>query len=200
MAKDEFILKDFKDIVKTEKLFDILSKHDGELPEYLKIFREYLKIIEDPDEYYEDEFNAWLKENPDFNELLVNSMDGSYNGFKAKTRKKGQDLINEAIERGELDPLNKTKCCICGKDKGIREYHCEDYSEENIIKDAVPLCKHCHMYLHQNNNKHDHPEKWEQYKKEVRKNRKGPWYDSRYWTEENDGEVSSSNHRECPKL
>lgn len=198
MAKDEFTLEDFKKVVETEKLLNDLNNFEGETPEYLKIFMEYLKIVVNPEKYYEDEFNKWLIENPKYNELLVNAMKGSYNGFKGKTRDKGQKLINNAIEADILLPLNKTKCCICGQEKGIREYHCEDYSPENVVDNAVPICKHCHMYLHKH--KHQDPESWEQYKKDVKEKRKDPWYDKSKWTEEDDGEIDLSRSRKCPKL
>ena len=122
--------------------------------------------------------------------MIVNTW---YNGFSPEERDEGDKIIKKAIEEGRLPPLNKTKCCICGQDKGVREYHCEDYSPENILDDVVPLCKKCHMYLHR------WPDKWEAYKEEVKKARKEPFY-SKYWTEEDDGEVDSSYHFECPKL
>lgn len=49
------------------------------------------------------------------------------------------------------------------------------------------------MYLHR------WPDKWEEYKKEVKKVRKDPFY-LEYWTEEDDDEVDSSYNFECPKL
>ena len=57
-----------------------------------------------------------------------------YNGFSEKERLKGDRIIKKAIENGDLPPLNQTRCCICGQDKGIRQYHCEDYSPEIYIR------------------------------------------------------------------
>ena len=110
-----------------------------------------------------------------------------YNGFSEKERLKGDRIIKKAIENGDLPPLNQTKCCICGQDKGIRQYHCEDYTPENILDDVVPICKRCHLRLHKNID--DNPERWKQYLEDVKNGlRLDPSYDNRYWTEEDDCE------------
>lgn len=107
-----------------------------------------------------------------------------YNGFTEQERLKGDRIIKKAIENGDLPPLNQTKCCICGQNKGVREYHCEDYSPENILNDAVPLCYACHRRLHKN--KYNNPERWEHYKEEVRNGNLCPPHYTDYWTEYDD--------------
>lgn len=89
----------------------------------------------------------------------------SYNGFTPAQRIAGDKIIKAAIARGELLPLNKTKCSLCGQDKGIRHYHCEDYSPENILNDVRPLCWRCHMMLH---TRFRHPKSWKKYLQEVK--------------------------------
>ena len=116
------------------------------------------------------------------------SCEKSYNGFSGKQRCKVQYRIKKAIEKGELYPLNQIKCCICGQDKGIREYHCEDYSLEKYIDNAIPLCYQCHRTLHRTID--DKPNEWEEYLENVRNGiLKDPVYISTYWTEDNDQEI-----------
>jgi len=72
-----------------------------------------------------------------------------YNGFSPEQRARGDKWIREAIDYGELPRLKDTKCKICGQDKGIRHYHCEDYSSyETVVGGAIPLCWMCHMMIH----------------------------------------------------
>ena len=122
---------------------------------------------------------------------------GPYNIFTGKERIKGEDLINKAIEEGKLPPKNKIKCCICGQDKGIRDYHNEDYSPENILEDAVPICRRCHLRLHINIDKN--PENWENYLKEVENGLVlSPMYNEN-WTEENDSDEIVDFRSGCVK-
>ncbi len=122
---------------------------------------------------------------------------GPYNIFTGKEREDGDKIIKQAIEEGKLPPFNKTKCCICGQNKGIRQYHCEDYSPENILKDAVPICKRCHLRLHKNIDKN--PEKWEKYLEDVKNGLiLPPSYDP-YWTVEDDSEEIVDFRNGCAK-
>ena len=72
----------------------------------------------------------------------------SYNGFSPKERIEGDKIIKQAIKDGILENLNTATCSVCGQDKGIRHYHCEDYSPANILSDARCMCWRCHMILH----------------------------------------------------
>lgn len=72
----------------------------------------------------------------------------SYNGFSPKQRMDGDKIIKQAINDGILEPLTTATCVLCGQDKGIRHYHCEDYSPSNILNDAICLCWRCHMIVH----------------------------------------------------
>lgn len=88
----------------------------------------------------------------------------SYNGFSAYERSKGQKILNAAIARGEIPDANELSCVICGQDKGIRHYHNEDYSPENIITDAHCVCWRCHMMIHKRFN---HPNSFAKYMLDV---------------------------------
>lgn len=72
----------------------------------------------------------------------------SYNGFTPAQREKGGEILKEAIRNGVLPDPKTCSCFLCGQDKGIRHYHNEDYSEENIINDAKVVCWRCHMMIH----------------------------------------------------
>jgi len=72
----------------------------------------------------------------------------SYNGFSPQERIAGDKIIKQAIKDGVLESLDKAVCVTCGQDKGIRHYHCEDYSPQNIIADSKCMCWRCHMILH----------------------------------------------------
>ncbi len=84
----------------------------------------------------------------------------SYNGFTPEQRQRGGELIKKAIADGILPPLNTQPCVICGQDKGIRHYHCEDYSEENVVADARVVCWQCHMMIH---TRFSHPQSFARY-------------------------------------
>lgn len=72
----------------------------------------------------------------------------SYNGFTGAQREQGDKILKEAIAKGVIPDPMTIPCEICGQDKGIRHYHCEDYSPQNIISNARCLCWRCHMMLH----------------------------------------------------
>lgn len=91
-------------------------------------------------------------------------MVGWYNGFSPKTRMRGDKILKKAVSDGVLPPLDSVKCAWCGQDKGIRHYHNEDYSPENIIQDATPLCWRCHLMLH---SRWRYPKSYKFYKKLV---------------------------------
>lgn len=72
----------------------------------------------------------------------------SYNGFTGHQREQGDKLLKEAIAKGIIpDPMTQP-CFICGQNEGIRHYHNEDYSPENIIENARCVCWRCHMMIH----------------------------------------------------
>lgn len=103
----------------------------------------------------------------------------AYNGFTPEERERGNKIIKRAIKTKRLPPLNKTKCSICGQDKGVRHYHNEDYTPENIIKDATPLCWRCHMHIHAKNKNTDN---WKKYEREViQGNKRYPPVYNKYW-------------------
>lgn len=94
-----------------------------------------------------------------------------YNGFTAKQRMHGDKIIKEAIKRGMLPPLSECSCYLCGQRKGILHYHNEDYTPENVIKDAKPVCWTCHMMIHA---RFDHPKSYEKYMESVRNGKQYP--------------------------
>lgn len=88
----------------------------------------------------------------------------SYNGFSPEERRRGDRILKKAIKEGKIpDPMTQP-CAMCGQTKGIRHYHCEDYSPENILQDATVLCWRCHMMLH---TRFWHPKSWHKYMTEV---------------------------------
>ncbi len=91
-------------------------------------------------------------------------MTSSYNGFSPEERIKGDKIVKQAIERGEIPPPNTVHCAMCGQTRGIRHYHQEDYSPENVVADSVCLCWRCHMMLH---SRFSHPRSWHKYFVEV---------------------------------
>lgn len=109
---------------------------------------------------------------------------GPYNGFTGEQRLYGEQIIKKAIKEGRLLPKNRTKCIICGQDKGIRDYHTEDYSPENIVEESMPMCRFCHNKLHKFKNKH--PEKWQRYLDRVEKGYRPPPMYNQWWGPEDD--------------
>ena len=103
----------------------------------------------------------------------------SYNGFTPKQRLAGDKIIKKAIEDGILMKLSDCKCKFCGQDKGIRHYHCEDYSPENILNDAIPVCWLCHMMIH---SRFKHPKSYVKYFREIKKGKRySPTYRGNDW-------------------
>ena len=71
-----------------------------------------------------------------------------YNGFSPEDRIKGDKIIKKAIDEGILPDLHTIPCALCGQDKGVREYHAEDYSPDKILDDVICVCKSCHIHIH----------------------------------------------------
>ncbi|MBR0472300.1 MAG: hypothetical protein IJI98_06330 [Methanosphaera sp.] len=111
---------------------------------------------------------------------------GEYNGFSSEERYEGDKIIKKAIKEGLLPDLHTIPCELCGQTKGIREYHTEDYSPDTILDNVICVCKHCHMHIHQKNK----GKGWYDYEEMLKRGEKTkPWYDKRYWTEEDDLEI-----------
>jgi hypothetical protein len=94
-----------------------------------------------------------------------------YNGFSGKQRDEGDKIIKQAIKEGRLIPLTEAVCVMCGQDKGIRHYHCEDYSPENILNDAKCYCWRCHMIWH---SRFKYPEQVKKYFDEIAAGKRFP--------------------------
>ena len=88
----------------------------------------------------------------------------SYNGFTPEQRETGDKIIKEAVAKGIIPKANATPCVLCGQDKGIRHYHCEDYSPDKIVADTRVLCWRCHMMLH---TRYKHPLSYGKYMIDV---------------------------------
>jgi len=71
-----------------------------------------------------------------------------YKGFTEKERKAVQYHVNKAIKNGELANPCTLPCEICGQTKGIREWHCEDYTPEVALQSLNCLCWRCHRNHH----------------------------------------------------
>ncbi|WP_407422315.1 hypothetical protein [Methanobrevibacter sp.] len=106
-----------------------------------------------------------------------------YNGFSPKEREV-EKIQQEAIEKGELKPLEETRCFICGQDKGIRVYHVENYFPEKVVGNSIPMCYKCHSRVH--GVKITNPPKFRKYLEEVREIPLPPTYNKNYWTPERD--------------
>lgn len=116
----------------------------------------------------------------------------SYNGFSGEIRKENSKLIEKAVKVGLKQDSHETTCWICGQDKGIREYHAEDYSEENIVEESKIICWRCHRHIHATN----HTDNWHKYEEDVDKGIVGkPVYRKGYWTEDDDKPIK---HRTEP--
>ena len=107
---------------------------------------------------------------------------GKYNGFSSEERNEGDKIIKKAIKDGILPPLNKVTCKICGQDKGVREYHTEDYSPDKILDTVIPICWRCHRHIHQ---KKKGP-KWHEYEEMLKRGEIAEPYYYKWWTPEND--------------
>lgn len=140
-------------------------------------FKEYLESVREipkPPQYRK---TNWL---PERDKVL-----DSYNGFSPEEIEASKEIIKKAIEDGKLKPLKETECVVCSQNKGLREYHVEDFSSaEKIIETAEPVCWTCHQYIHRH--KHDHPEIYEKYLKEIGDQPREPVYVTNLWKEEDD--------------
>ena len=111
-----------------------------------------------------------------------------YNGFDGKTRVRNSRLIEKAVEAGLKEDRHETTCWICGQDKGIREYHAEDYSEENIVEESKIICWRCHRHIHAVKRS----DNWHKYEADVEKGIVGkPVYNKRYWTDNEDKPIKN---------
>lgn len=106
----------------------------------------------------------------------------SYNGFTPAQRTQGDKILKIAVSNGIIPEAMKTPCTICGQDNGIRHYHCEDYTPENIISDARVVCWRCHMMIH---TRFAHPLSFGKYMMEVTlyKKRFAPVFRGNAWEE-----------------
>ena len=143
------------------------------------LFKEYLQEVREipkPPSYR----NYWM---PERDKVL-----DDYHGFPAEVREFSKGIIKKAIEDGELKPLHKTRCGICGQDKGLRVYNVKDYtSTETIIKSAVSLCWTCNEYVERH--EESNPEILERYVEEVKVKPRKPVYITNVWAEEDDNPV-----------
>lgn len=140
-------------------------------------FRQYLESVREIPSRPRYDKRYWLPER----DIILDS----YNGFSAEEIESSKDIIKKAIEDGKLKPLKECECAICGQKKGLREYHVEDFSnEEKIIETSQPVCWTCHQYIHRHKN--DNPEVYERYLEEIKENPRPPVYITNLWSEEND--------------
>ena len=140
-------------------------------------FRQYLESVREIPSHPTYNKRYWLS---DRDKIL-----DSYNGFTPEQRQVSKEIISQAIKEEKLKPLNECKCIICGQDKGLREYHIEDYSsKESIINSATPVCWTCHQYIHHQKDKN--PEVYEKYVEEVKETPRIPVYITNLWLAEDD--------------
>lgn len=140
-------------------------------------FRKYLETVREipaPPQYNK---SYWLPER----DVVLDS----YNEFTPYQREESKIIIKKAIEDGKLRPLKETECEICGQNRGLREYHVEDYSTpESIVDSAHPVCWTCHQYIHRHKDKN--PEVYENYVEEVKENPRSPVYITNVWLSSDD--------------
>lgn len=150
--------------------------HKSRLTNPLK-FREYLESVREIPSKPQYHKSYWP---PEKDKVL-----DPFNGFCPEQRELSHEIIADAIKNGELKPLKECECEICGQDKGLREYHVEDYSNPKIIvKTAHPVCWTCHQYIHHQKDKN--PEVYKRYVKEVKDNPRSPVYITNLWSSEDD--------------
>ncbi len=146
-------------------------------PENPQKFRQYLESVREIPSKPRYNKQYWL---PERDKVLE-----PYNSFNPKQREAAKEVIENAIENGELKPLNECECEICGQNKGLREYHIENYTNpKSIIDTAHPVCWTCHQYIHHQKNKN--PEVFNKYVKEVKNNPRDPVYIANLWLAEDD--------------
>ena len=140
-------------------------------------FRQYLESVREIPSKPRYNKRYWL---PDRDKVL-----DSYNGFEPEEIEASKEIIKNAIEDGTLKALKETECVICGQNNGLREYHVEDFSsDDKIIETAEPVCWTCHQYIHRH--RHEHPEIYEKYVKEIQEKPRDPIYVTNLWTKEDD--------------
>lgn len=105
-----------------------------------------------------------------------------YNGFTEKERNKGERIIKKAEKEGRLTDRHATICKMCGQDKGVREYHAEDYSPDKILDDVIPLCWRCHRHIHRKNK----GPKWHEYEEMLKRGERAEPFYWKWWHEEDD--------------
>lgn len=150
--------------------------HSTRLNNPLK-FRQYLEGVREIPSQPRYDKRYWL---PDRDRVL-----DSYNGFTPSQRQSSREIIENAIKDKKLKPLNECECEICGQNKGLREYHVEDYSSpESIVESAYPVCWTCHQYIH--HQKHQNPSVFERYVEEVKDNPRSPVYITNVWLADDD--------------
>lgn len=55
-------------------------------------------------------------------------------------------IVNSAIKRGELSPLNTQKCYLC-QDKARDYHHHKGYHPKDLLN-VLPICRRCHTKIH----------------------------------------------------
>jgi len=81
---------------------------------------------------------------------------GPYNGFPGELRVLADWKIKIAIELRLIPPAQL--CSVCGTTEGRFDYHNEDYSR---ALQTVPICKKCHLALHNRLRTPGHAASWE---------------------------------------
>lgn len=61
-------------------------------------------------------------------------------------RGKATSVLNRAVERGELPPPRSRMCAGCGR-PAFDYHHHLGYEPEHCL-DVQPLCRHCHIKVH----------------------------------------------------
>ena len=109
-----------------------------------------------------------------------------YKGYSPQQRYASLETIHKAIADGVIKDAYDCKCEICGQDKGVREWHADDYAPETLLQNIRVLCWKCHRNLHiyEIGPKH---EKYEWAKRYFEKVREGVQYTptyTRFYTKE----------------
>lgn len=85
----------------------------------------------------------------------------NYKQFSAAQREATANQTKKLISEGKW-PARPTKCAHCGQDKGILEWHNEDYSHPTDF--LVGVCFRCHMIVFHS---YHNPVEVEAYKNEI---------------------------------
>lgn len=115
-----------------------------------------------------------------------------YKGFTAKERYANLEKVKKAIRDGLLESPYNLKCERCGQDKGVREYHCYDYTPEKSMESLTCLCWRCHRNLHtyEIGESHKYYNYAVYYFKEVDKGRIFPPVYTKYYTKEREEQMN----------